>query len=68
MERSTRNKNKAREKYWRYTNQYKHLATIGDKGMVKAWGKANRSRENWMGPERLQVVSEEDEPLDEPLE
>ena len=68
MERSTRNKNKARDKYWKYTNLYKHLATIGDKGMVKAWGKANRVMENWMGPERLQVVPEEDETQDEPKE
>ena len=33
--------------------------------MVKAWGKANWTRENWMNPERLHVVPEDEEPLEE---
>ena len=33
--------------------------------MVKAWARANKVRENYMGPERPQVVIEEDEQLQE---
>ena len=33
--------------------------------MVEAWSKANKTRENWMKPEMLQVVPEEEEPLEE---
>ena len=62
MERSIKNKRKARDKFWSYTSHYRHLASIGDKGMVKAWSKANRTRENWMKPDMLQVIPEEEEP------
>ena len=34
--------------------------------MVKAWSKANKIRENWMKPERLHTIPEEEEPPPEP--
>ena len=65
LERSLKNRKKARDKFWSYTNHYRHLASIGDKGMVKAWSKANRTRENWVKPDMLQVIPEEEEPPEE---
>ena len=62
MERSQRNKKKARERFNRYTTSYRHLAATGDKAMVKAWRKANKIREKWMEPERLLTIPEEEEP------
>ena len=35
--------------------------------MVKAWAKANKVRKNSMDPERLEVVLEDDEPLEEDI-
>ena len=52
----------------KYTTNYRHLAATGDKGLVKAWSKANRMRENWMNPERFQAIPEEEEPPPEPPE
>ena len=65
MERSSRGKDKAREQYWKYTNQYRQLATLEDSRMVKAWARANKARENSLDLERLEVVPEEDEAPDE---
>ena len=46
MERSLRNMKKSRDRYCKYTNNYRHLAEIGDRGMTKAWREANKTREN----------------------
>ena len=68
MERSQRSRRKAAEMFSKYTTNYRHLAATGDKGLVKAWSKANRMRENWMNPERFQAIPEEEEPPPEPPE
>ena len=66
MERSQRNKKKARERFKRYSTNYRHLAATGDKAMVKAWREANKIREIWMEPERLLTIPEEEEPPSKP--
>ena len=68
MERSLRNMKKAKDKFCRYTNNYRHLAETGDKAMTKAWREANKIRENWVKPERLHTIPEGDEPQDVPPE
>ena len=65
MERSLKSMRKVRDMFCRYTSNYRYLASIGDKGMAKAWREANKIRENWMKPERLHIVPEEEEPQDE---
>ena len=66
MERSLKKMKQAREEFCKYTSQYKYLSEIGDKGMAKTWRGANKARENWIGPRRLDWISEEEEPPDEP--
>ena len=56
MGRSLKKKRQARDKFCKYTNQYKYLAEIGDRGMAKAWREANKARENWVEPWRLERI------------
>ena len=63
MIRSQRKIKEALDKFNKYTNQYRYLSGIGDKRMSKARREANRARENWMDPERLDRIMEEEEPL-----
>merc|ERR1712240_514638 len=65
MNKSGKRKEQAKVLYERLTIQYRNLAALEDKKMVKAWAKANKVRENHMGPERLQVTLEEDGQLQE---
>ena len=44
MRKSCKRREQAKVLYWKYTNQYRHLATLEDKKMVKAWAKANKVR------------------------
>ena len=66
MERSHRSRRKAKDMFHRYSSNYRKLAEAGDRAMVKAWREANKVRENWMGPERLQTITEEEEPPPDP--
>ena len=67
MNKSGKRKEQAKVLYERLTTQYRNLAALKDKKMVKAWAKANKVRENHMGPERLQVILEEDDQLQEDI-
>ena len=68
MQRSLRKKKEARDRYHKYTNHYGYLSKIGDKEMFKAWREANKTRENWMEPERPEMILEEVEPQEDPPE
>ena len=65
MGKSGKRREQAKVLYERLTIQYRNLAALEDKKMVKAWAKANKVRENHMDPERLQVILEEDGQLQE---
>ena len=68
MERSLRKRKQARDRYYKYTSHYKYLSEIGDKEMSKTWREANKTRENWMEPERPNMIPEEEEPQEDPPE
>ena len=68
MPKEEKGRKEARDRYHKYTSHYEHLSKSGDKGMSKAWREANKTRENWMVPERLDRIPEEEEPHEDPPE
>ena len=65
MTRSQRKMKEALDKFNNHTNQYRYLSGIGDKRMSKARREANKARENWIDPERLDSIMEDEEPSDD---